>query len=219
MGERLRRPRLGRRLRRVGRLERPRPRHPAHHAPGLQRLFHRHFIEGAWTPLADLHPDAIPAGVRAHRYDLGDVSVWAVVNRGQSAYRGPELRSGSSGYWFDAAGSSARVLDDTVSCEVPGRGISCLVWGFTTIPPGMGQPLRGVPVDSTFPAAARHSDSRTPVTGSGTRRAVRTSRTPAVINPRAGTGATAARRDGWRLRAIRVELGQQLLEPDSVEPG
>ena len=94
----------------------------------LQGSLRRHFLDGTWTPLADPHPAAVESGVYAHRYDLGEVSVWTVVNRGTSAYRGPVLRTDRGGTWSEAAyGSPVDVSGDTVACNVPGQGIACLV--------------------------------------------------------------------------------------------
>ncbi len=119
----------------------------------LQRVFHRHFVDGTWTPLADIHPEAIAAGVFAHRYELGDVSLWAVVNRGESPYRGPVLRINPSGTWYDAAaGSPVEMLGDAVASAVPARGIACLVRTSGTVPAGMDGLVTSLHHDTQFPA-------------------------------------------------------------------
>jgi formylglycine-generating enzyme required for sulfatase activity len=121
----------------------------------LQRLFHEHFGHGEWTPLADPHPDAVAAGVFAHRYALGDVTVWPVVNRGVT-HTGPVLSTVEGGTWFELAhGAPVEARDGVVSTTVPGRGIACLVRVDGEAPTAITR-HRPVPAsaDTTFPARA-----------------------------------------------------------------
>ncbi|PKV97737.1 sulfatase-modifying factor enzyme 1 [Amycolatopsis echigonensis] len=69
--------------------------------------------EGEWTPLAPLTPEAEAAGVYASRWDLGDWTLWTVVNRGDSDYFGPVV--------------DGRVIDLFADGRVPARGISALL--------------------------------------------------------------------------------------------
>ncbi|WP_020666015.1 SUMF1/EgtB/PvdO family nonheme iron enzyme [Amycolatopsis nigrescens] len=116
----------------------------------LQRAFHRQFAEGEWTPLADHHEDAVAAGVFAHRYDLDGVTVWAVVNRGDTAYRGPVLRTDPVGSWSEQAGGAAVHADErAVSTEVAAGGIACLVRSSVPLATPAAAPLGG---DTGFPA-------------------------------------------------------------------
>ena len=118
----------------------------------LQRLFHEHFVHGDWTPLADPHPDAVAAGVFAHRYVRGGVVVWTVINRGP-AYAGPVLSTVEDGAWFELAhGAPVSVHDGVSSTAVPGRGIACLVRVDGEVPAAVAAHRPAPPsADTTFP--------------------------------------------------------------------
>ncbi|MBE1494319.1 hypothetical protein H4696_001419 [Amycolatopsis lexingtonensis] len=55
----------------------------------LQRLAKDLLLDGEWTPLAELPPEAEAAGVYASRWDLGDKTLWTLANRGDTDYHGP----------------------------------------------------------------------------------------------------------------------------------
>lgn len=55
----------------------------------IQRHFHRHFIDGKWTPLVDTY---VP-GVYASEWDLDGVRLWTVVNRREQAAKGEWLKA------------------------------------------------------------------------------------------------------------------------------
>lgn len=151
----------------------------------LQRLFHDHFVAGTWTPLADPHQDAVTAGVYAHRYDRGAVTVWTVVNRGSRPYDGPVLSTVEPGAWFELAfGAAVAVTASGVRTTVAGHGIACLVR-----------------VSGEVPAAITDHRPATPATD--TRFRPRPAR--AVVPPSPATGAPAT-------GAITVPGGEHRLE-------
>ncbi|MGW8566616.1 formylglycine-generating enzyme family protein [Isoptericola sp. NPDC055881] len=76
----------------------------------VQRAAADLLLTGAWTPLAPLSSDADAAGVYASRWEAEGVTLWTLVNRGETDYTGPLLDD-------DAA---ARVV-------VPARGVAALV--------------------------------------------------------------------------------------------
>ncbi|WIV55366.1 SUMF1/EgtB/PvdO family nonheme iron enzyme [Amycolatopsis nalaikhensis] len=55
----------------------------------LQRAAADLLLEGEWTPLAELPPEAEAAGVYASRWQLNDRTLWTLVNRGDTDYHGP----------------------------------------------------------------------------------------------------------------------------------
>ncbi|NIH84382.1 SUMF1/EgtB/PvdO family nonheme iron enzyme [Amycolatopsis granulosa] len=55
----------------------------------VQRAAGDLLLHGEWTPLAELAPGAEEAGVYGSRWDLGDQTLWTVVNRGDEDYTGP----------------------------------------------------------------------------------------------------------------------------------
>ncbi|SMF04607.1 Uncharacterized conserved protein [Cellulosimicrobium cellulans J1] len=80
----------------------------------VQRAARPLLLDGAWTPLAELAPEAEAAGVYASRWELDGVTLWTLVNRGDADYAGPLLPGGAGGA-AGAAGADVRV---------PGRGIA-----------------------------------------------------------------------------------------------
>ena len=85
VAERRRDARVGLRLRRVGRLERARPRRCCAAMTGVQRRYAELLATGEWTPLAASSPDT---RVVASRWSDGETTLWALANRGE-AYAGP----------------------------------------------------------------------------------------------------------------------------------
>lgn len=57
----------------------------------VQRAARPLLLEGEWTPLTELAPEAETAGVYASRWDLDGVTLWTLVNRGATDYAGPLL--------------------------------------------------------------------------------------------------------------------------------
>ncbi|MFI6025341.1 SUMF1/EgtB/PvdO family nonheme iron enzyme [Amycolatopsis magusensis] len=86
----------------------------------VQRAAGDLLLEGEWTPLAELVPEAEAAGIYASRWELDGVTLWTVVNRGDQDYSGP-------------------VLDSVVALfpgPVPARGINA----FLHVDPGVAEP-------------------------------------------------------------------------------
>ncbi len=93
----------------------------------VQRTFSTVFIEGEWTPLCDTVTDAGAAGVFASRFQLGDTTIWTIINRGTTDYRGAVLEgTPSGGSWFDL-GSGAPLPDGAASILIPARGITGII--------------------------------------------------------------------------------------------
>jgi hypothetical protein len=55
----------------------------------VQRAAADLLLEGEWTPLAELAPEAEAAGVHASRWELDGRTLWTLVNRGDTDYHGP----------------------------------------------------------------------------------------------------------------------------------
>jgi hypothetical protein len=55
----------------------------------LQRAASDLLLDGEWTPLAELAPEAEAAGVYASRWELDGKILWTLVNRGDTDYHGP----------------------------------------------------------------------------------------------------------------------------------
>lgn len=92
----------------------------------VQRAAGDLLLDGAWTPLAELAAEAEAAGVYASRWELDGVSLWTLVNRGETGYAGPVLAGDAperdSGRLVGLTGRSGAT--DVV---VPGRGIAALL--------------------------------------------------------------------------------------------
>ncbi|MFJ2520290.1 SUMF1/EgtB/PvdO family nonheme iron enzyme [Cellulosimicrobium cellulans] len=106
----------------------------------VQRAARPLLLDGEWTPLTELAPEAEEAGVYASRWDLDGVTLWTLANRGDEDYDGPLL---------PADHPSRRTLDPssagTVGGEeprarrdvrVPGRGVAALLH----VVDGVGEP-------------------------------------------------------------------------------
>jgi hypothetical protein len=86
----------------------------------VQRAAGDLLLEGEWTPLAELAPEAEAAGVYASRWELGGVSLWTLVNRGELDYTGAVLP-------LDAPERAIGRLVALTGAVVPGRGIAALL--------------------------------------------------------------------------------------------
>ncbi|MBD5785014.1 SUMF1/EgtB/PvdO family nonheme iron enzyme [Cellulosimicrobium terreum] len=139
----------------------------------VQRAARRLLLDGVWTPLAELTPEADAAGVYASRWELDGVTLWTLVNRGEQDYDGPLLRrtpasppigavnGGQPGArqdddaGYDDAGSGSAVV-------VPARGVAALLH----VADGVAEPtwlsgLRDV-VGSLDERAPHDADARFP---------------------------------------------------------
>jgi len=90
----------------------------------IQRSASELILSGAWTPLADLAPEATAAGIYASSFEREGITLWAVINRSGQDYAGPVLPVGAPG----------RVV--LTSGPVPTRGIGVLV----TLADGFAEP-------------------------------------------------------------------------------
>lgn len=113
----------------------------------VQRAAKDLLLDGGWTPLTDLAPEAREAGVHASLFSHEGVSLWTLVNRGEDDWTGPVLTDAPAGRLIDLTGlaSPAAPTDPTgspvdttggtvdgagaiaPSVTVPGRGIAALV--------------------------------------------------------------------------------------------
>lgn len=125
--------------------------------PALRRLL----LEGEWTPLADIAPEAWAAGVYAHRYRLGGVTFWPVVNRQEHAVDGPVLRDVPvGGTWLELVhGTPPQVDNGSVSVRVPGRGIAGIVHVSDDAGPfrDLAAAASSAPDDTAFPPRPVHA--------------------------------------------------------------
>ncbi|SDF12341.1 Sulfatase-modifying factor enzyme 1 [Cellulosimicrobium cellulans] len=74
----------------------------------VQRAARPLLLDGEWTPLTELAPEAEEAGVYASRWELDGVTLWTLVHRGETDHDGPLLPDGTPG-------------------RVPGRGIAAVL--------------------------------------------------------------------------------------------
>ncbi|WP_336707978.1 SUMF1/EgtB/PvdO family nonheme iron enzyme [Oerskovia sp. USHLN155] len=113
----------------------------------VQRAAKDLLLDGGWTPLTDLAPEAREAGVHASLFSHEGVSLWTLVNRGEDDWTGPVLTDAPAGRLIDLTGLAAPAAPtdptgspvDTTggtvdgagaiapSVTVPGRGIAALV--------------------------------------------------------------------------------------------
>lgn len=94
----------------------------------VQRALSDVLVSGEWKPLVDATDEALAAGVYASRFELDGVTLWTLVNRGDSPFTGRALVPVTS----DRDGE--RVFDVTTGVEldsgtitIPARGIAGIV--------------------------------------------------------------------------------------------
>ncbi|MCM3659722.1 SUMF1/EgtB/PvdO family nonheme iron enzyme [Georgenia satyanarayanai] len=90
----------------------------------VQRAAGDLLLEGEWTPLTELAPEADAAGVHASRWELDGLTLWTLVNRGSEDWTGPVLPDGAV-----TGGRLLALTDDDGAgpVTVPGRGIAALL--------------------------------------------------------------------------------------------
>lgn len=113
----------------------------------VQRAAGDVLLDGEWTPLAELAPEAETAGVYASRWELDGWTLWTVINRGEQDYRGPVVPRDAGELVDLFAGGPA---GDSVT--VPARGIAALLHIADGTPdpdwlPGLLGALPGMPHD------------------------------------------------------------------------
>lgn len=91
----------------------------------MQRALSNVLVEGEWTPLTDATAEALAAGVHVSRFELGDLILWTVINRGSDDYSGPVIELNDT-----ALANAAQLFDlttgrplDTGSTTVLARSI------------------------------------------------------------------------------------------------
>jgi hypothetical protein len=96
----------------------------------VQRVLTTLFVHGEWTPLTDASDEAIAAGVYASRFaDTEGLTVWTLVNRGQTDFTGHALTATTGGTaWFDLT-SGVRLSHGTSAppVTVPARGVAAVL--------------------------------------------------------------------------------------------
>ena len=111
---------------------------------------------GEWTPLVDTAPEAVAAGVYASRFEDDTVTIWTLVNRGDSDYRGTALDTGrAGGLWFDLHRGEA-MSGPGEAVTVPARSIGGVLNVKGDMPGTVRTLLAALPDDqpssnSTFP--------------------------------------------------------------------
>jgi hypothetical protein len=91
-----------------------------------QHALSRLLIEGEWTPLVGATEDALASGIYASRFELGDVILWTLVNRGLTDFVGDPLErpTRSDARRFDVI--AGRELDGS-AVVLPARGVAGIV--------------------------------------------------------------------------------------------
>jgi hypothetical protein len=134
----------------------------------VQRAAGELLLDGVWTPLAELADQAEASGVYASRWESDGLTLWTVVNRGDTDYVGPVVDLDAEGRLIDlfAGGPAGEHV------TVPGRGIAALVH----IAPHADEPawlpalldtLRGTPHDPDARFSHRLAVRRRPSTTKG----------------------------------------------------
>ncbi len=128
----------------------------------VQRTLNDVLVDGEWTPLTDARPEALAAGVYASRYELGNLTLWTVINRGPDDYVGPVLKRGAlqrgNATLVDVT-SGRPVIDG--STTVPARGVTGILEVRGEYPHWLADLLAAasadtVSSDTTFPARVAH---------------------------------------------------------------
>ncbi|MES0835815.1 SUMF1/EgtB/PvdO family nonheme iron enzyme [Nocardiopsis tropica] len=95
----------------------------------VQRAAGDLLLDGEWTPLAELAPEAEAAGVYASRWELDGLTLWTLVNRGEADHTGPVLphaggAQAHGGTLVDLTGGGRA---EAGRVTVPGRGVAALL--------------------------------------------------------------------------------------------
>ena len=112
----------------------------------VQRSASELLISGAWTPLAELAPEATAAGIYASAYEQAGVTLWAVINRSDQDYVGPVLSGATPGWVALTSG------------PVPAYGIGVLV----TLANGVAEPEWLAPLAARLAADPPAADASFP---------------------------------------------------------
>lgn len=90
----------------------------------VQRALSEVFLDGSWTPLVDVTGPALAAGVYASHWELRDLQIWTLVNRGVEDFVGEALAGLRGLATYDV--TSGRVIEDG-QVSVPAKGVTGLV--------------------------------------------------------------------------------------------
>ena len=129
----------------------------------VQRAAGELLLEGEWTPLTELHPDADSAGVYASRWEHEGLTLWTLANVSGTDHDGPVLpeSGGEEGVHFDLTGGGRLPTDGHTL--VPAHGVAALlhVAPGTAVPewlPGLLEELSRRPhnPDARFPHRLSH---------------------------------------------------------------
>ena len=173
----------------------------------VQRAAGDLLLDGEWTPLTELAAEAEAAGVFASRWELGGLTLWTLVNRGEADYTGPVLPGGDpadpAGAGFVDLTGGGRTAATGRTC-VPGRGVAALLRIADGTPepgwlPGLLDTLAAAPHDPD--ARFRHRLARR----------LRAAPAPAGARPAPGGGADAAAPGGPEPDAAVVPAGPYAL--------
>lgn len=138
----------------------------------VQRALTTLFVRGEWTPLVDASDEAIAAGVYASRFGDTGLTLWTLVNRGQTDFTGHALTATTEGTtWFDLT-SGARLGHGTSApaITVPARGVTAVLALDGPEPrwlPGLLTAAAADPgaTDATFPARSAERVAPAPSRG------------------------------------------------------
>lgn len=94
----------------------------------VQRALTSLLVGGEWTPLVDTSAGAIAAGVYASRFAEPGLTLWTLVNRGDTDYTGAALTAETTGDWFDlTAGWRLGYRTTAPEVTVPARGVAAVL--------------------------------------------------------------------------------------------
>lgn len=94
----------------------------------VQRALTSLFVGGEWTPLVDTSDAAIAAGMYASRFAEPGLTLWTLVNRGDTDYTGAALTAETTGDWYDlTAGWRLGYRATAPEVTVPARGVAAVL--------------------------------------------------------------------------------------------
>lgn len=137
----------------------------------VQRALTPLLVNGEWTPLTDACAEALAAGVYASRFAEAGMTLWTLVNRGDTDYTGPALTATADARWFDlTAGRRLGHSSTAPEVTVPARGVAAVLAVEGAEPAWLADLLMAAAADpggagTTFPARTAHRVHPRPATG------------------------------------------------------
>ena len=123
----------------------------------VQRALTDTLIHGDWAPLIDTAPQALAAGVYVSRFRTETITLWTVVNRGDSDYRGVVLEQTAQARdsLFDLGAGTENTGSENTGFEVtvPARGITGLLAVAGAPPEWLDGLLRAQAEDQPLPTS------------------------------------------------------------------